>query len=847
MIKAVTITLGLTVFLAAVPAAHSQTAASDPAQQTAVDHAVYNEANRLLLRQKLTDARSAQERRELVAAAKLYDESWDLVLSIGANNVQAEAAQVRGGLASVRMELAVAAQRRNDLDAAAIQVNDVLRVDKTNAEAQAFKRENEKLLVAQAGRIPNKDTTRLVPGIMTNKVNASTLVHDGMLLYQMGKLDEAQVKLHEASKLDPQNQAAYYYLNLVAEARYHDALNQRDIDSRERLQNVEREWALPKDREALPQANPYARSTLVNTGKGRQAIYSKLSRIRLDEVKFDGLPLSEVVINLNDQAKKRDAEKRGINFIINPNVEAAAVATSATPGAIDPTTGLPVAPAASVDQNVDISTASVKLSPPLMDVTLEQALDAIVKVANIPIKYSVEEYAVVFSHKGAETPQLSTRRFKIDPNTFMQGLQGVSSFTFGATSSGSGSMGGGGGGGGGYGGGGGGGGGMGGGSGGQDMTYGAIIPRVNVAGGGSGGGNGGNSGGSSGGGGLNFLTRTNATVSVSELARAYFNTMGVTLDPPKSIFFNDREGRLYVKATEQDLNTIEEAVQVLNTLPDQINIKAKFVEVAQNDNKAFGLDWYLGNFLMNKGSIGMQGGTAPSFQGASSAANPSGVFPGNAAAGTTLPPSQDDGFLTKGLRNPASSLFTMTGILTDPQFRVVLHALDQRDGSDVLAAPEVTTISGRQAQIKATEIKTVIVDFSFNQSVGGVGGGGNITSDRNVKQDFAAIDPQEVLAKVAALPITEWSYKEEAAARHIGPMAQDFRAAFQVGADDKHIAVVDASGVALAAIKGLNAKNQKLEAQVQAATVQLQAKDAELQALKQRLDKLEQILTRLDK
>jgi general secretion pathway protein D len=92
------------------------------------------------------------------------------------------------------------------------------------------------------------------------------------------------------------------------------------------------------------------------------------------------------------------------------------------------------------------------------------------------------------------------------------------------------------------------------------------------------------------------------------------------------------------------------------------------------------------------------------------------------------------------LRNAASSsLFTLRGILTDPQFRIVLHALDQRDGTDVLAAPEVTTISGRQAQMKATEIKTVIVDFSFNQAVGGLGtgyGGGAYPSDRNIKQDF---------------------------------------------------------------------------------------------------------------
>ena len=85
-------------------------------------------------------------------------------------------------------------------------------------------------------------------------------------------------------------------------------------------------------------------------------------------------------------------------------------------------------------------------------------------------------------------------------------------------------------------------------------------------------------------------------------------------------------------------------------------------------------------------------------------------------------------------------------------------------------------------------------------------------SDRNIKKDFDPISPQEVLARVSALPITEWQYKVEAVGtKHIGPMAQDFHAAFGLnGADDKHISTVDEGGVALAAIQGLN---QKLEEQ----------------------------------
>ena len=87
-----------------------------------------------------------------------------------------------------------------------------------------------------------------------------------------------------------------------------------------------------------------------------------------------------------------------------------------------------------------------------------------------------------------------------------------------------------------------------------------------------------------------------------------------------------------------------------------------------------------------------------------------------------------------------------------------------------------------------------------------------LTSDRNAKKNFSSIDPQNVLEKVAALPITRWNYKQDSSSiAHVGPMAQDFHAAFGLnGGDDKHISVVDAQGVALAAIQGLN---QKLEAE----------------------------------
>jgi hypothetical protein len=86
-------------------------------------------------------------------------------------------------------------------------------------------------------------------------------------------------------------------------------------------------------------------------------------------------------------------------------------------------------------------------------------------------------------------------------------------------------------------------------------------------------------------------------------------------------------------------------------------------------------------------------------------------------------------------------------------------------------------------------------------------------SDRNAKRGFEPVLPDEVLAGVMSLPITTWRYRDEAAGvSHIGPMAQDFKANFGLGEDERYIATVDADGVALAAIQALHRRMEQLVA-----------------------------------
>jgi hypothetical protein len=86
-------------------------------------------------------------------------------------------------------------------------------------------------------------------------------------------------------------------------------------------------------------------------------------------------------------------------------------------------------------------------------------------------------------------------------------------------------------------------------------------------------------------------------------------------------------------------------------------------------------------------------------------------------------------------------------------------------------------------------------------------------SDRNLKTAIEPVNEDSVLERLMTLPVSTWSYRSEGTGvRHLGPMAQDFQAAFGLGASDRTILQVDGDGVALAAIQALSRKFDKLSA-----------------------------------
>lgn len=137
-----------------------------------------------------------------------------------------------------------------------------------------------------------------------------------------------------------------------------------------------------------------------------------------------------------------------------------------------------------------------------------------------------------------------------------------------------------------------------------------------------------------------------------------------------------------------------------------------------------------------------------------------------------------------------------------------------------------TSVSGYAAYFEAGNGASGFATCTFHAGTTGWA----CSSDKDLKENFAPVNPRAVLEAVAKLPVTTWSMKGSKI-RQMGPTAQDFYAAFRLGSSDKSINNTDAQGVALAAIQGLYRENRRLEREV----ASLQALEARLKALEERL------------
>lgn len=223
------------------------------------------------------------------------------------------------------------------------------------------------------------------------------------------------------------------------------------------------------------------------------------------------------------------------------------------------------------------------------------------------------------------------------------------------------------------------------------------------------------------------------SVTARSGAREFLETSGVTFPPGATAYFIASTSKLIVKNTQSNLDLVDTLVEnSLTAPPSQVEIESKFLEVTQNNLKELGVDWLLGQFAMPFGSGVYGGGGTPGLnQTVNNNAYPV-LGPGGLPIGAT---SSTSGPITGGNRSgsaaisvnavdallfgtplgPAPALMSVAGIFTNPQFQVVLRALNQQKGVDLVSAPKVTTKSGVRATIQIVREFRYPTEFDLPQ------------------------------------------------------------------------------------------------------------------------------------
>jgi general secretion pathway protein D len=200
-----------------------------------------------------------------------------------------------------------------------------------------------------------------------------------------------------------------------------------------------------------------------------------------------------------------------------------------------------------------------------------------------------------------------------------------------------------------------------------------------------------------------------------ETALDFLKGQGVPFPTGASANFLPQSSRLIVRNTEENLELVDALVEQANVAgPKQVEIEAKFVEITQNNLKELGFDWLLGQFnIPGSNRVFAGGGTSGTGTVTNSAdfpfvppnGSPVGTNPitaGNRSGNLAITANAIDALLfgVPGASAVAPGIFGLSGVFTDPQFQVVVRALNQKKGVDLLSAPRVTTKSGQRAVIE---------------------------------------------------------------------------------------------------------------------------------------------------
>src|SRR5437899_2105503 len=534
--------------------------------------------------------------------------------------------------------------------------------------------------------------------------------------YNSGRYDLAHKKYDQVLNLDPYNVAARRGQEKLDNAKYRYGEEAYNEARARNLWEVEKGWEEPVrqyGQAVAPFADAFARDA-----SGTARITTKLNTIIIPRVEFRDASVREAIDFLRQQAVENDPAtegKKGVDIVLRlaplgqiapppvpvqpapagPGAAApgTAPATGAAPVTARPVVARPVVAAAAT------SPADARITITLNQVPLGEALRYIANQAGLKVK--VEPYAVSIIPITEQSNDLITKQYRVPPGFISTGvLPGTSLLQRGA----------------------------------YKTAQSTALPA---------------------GTGKDTQESTGGQQLVNrEGAKEYLEALGVPFPEGASPNFLPESSRLIVRNTQDNLDLVDALVEQANlAVPKQVEIESKFVEITQNHLKELGFDWLLGPFNIGNHKVFGSGGTAGTGVPINSAnfpfnnPNPTGgpgtpiagdgtaggpVTDGNRSGNIAISATANDTHLfpTLGASSVAPGIFGLAGVFTDPQFQVVIRALNQKKGVDLLSAPKVTTKSGQRAVIEIVRefrYPTTFTPPQVPSISGGTGGTGTVS------------------------------------------------------------------------------------------------------------------------
>jgi len=532
-------------------------------------------------------------------------------------------------------------------------------------------------------RQPGYFNKTMSPGFIAKVEEVKQLLTEADGYYNSGRYDLAFKRYDQVLKLDPYNTAARRGQEKINNTKYKYGVEAYNETRSRQLWEVEKAWEEPVrqyGRTVGPISDAFTRDA-----SGTARITNKLNTIIIPRVEFRDATVREAIDFLREQAAENDPSpegKKGVDIVLRmtplgqvapppvPVVPAIAPAAGASPaaaappagaapaGGTTPVTARPVV-ARPVVAAAATSPAEARITITLNQIPLGEALRYIANQAGLKVK--VEPYAVSIIPLSEQSNDLITKEYRVPPDFISSSLTpAYSALQAGA----------------------------------YRQKKGLEAPT---------------------GTGKDTQESTGGQQLVNrEGAKEFLEAQGVAFPQGASANFLPQSSRLIVRNTQDNLDLVDAIVEQLNVaIPKQVEIESKFIEISQNNLKELGFDWLLGPFKVGSQGVFGSGGTsgtgvpvdAANFPFNNPLTGPIGQNPvtaGNRSGNLSISANALDALLfpSMGTSAVAPGIFGLAGVFTDPQFQVVIRALNQKKGVDLLSAPKVTTKSGQRAVIE---------------------------------------------------------------------------------------------------------------------------------------------------